>query len=113
MSEQLTKEELIRMAWITALRRDGGRQCDGQFIAKGNRVCALGLLGEVAGLSRRQIRHTRWMHKIGELGGLSYEETEIVWQGNDDGCTFAEIADVVEGWFSQSADREVSSQGGG
>jgi hypothetical protein len=97
LSEQLSKEALVRLAWITELRRQGDRQCDGEMFC-GKWVCALGLLAEVSGLGRRANAIVgRWKSfaPIGKRAGLTPAQTEVVWVMNDNGCTFSEIADVV------------------
>ena len=113
MTQPLTKEELIRGAWITALRRQGARQCERHVFEKGTlRVCALGLLAEIAGIGRIAkaivARHGEFDF-IGRRAGLSKRQTEDVWKMNDGYApfetpkhTFSEIADVVEGWFKKS-----------
>lgn len=101
MSQPKTKEELVRLAWVAALRREGDRQCDGQLF-QGNKVCALGLLAVVSGLGRRaNAVVARWgdFDSIGRRAGLAPFQTTDIYSLNDSGSTFAEIADVVEGWF--------------
>ncbi len=107
MSEQLTKETLVRLSWLTELRRQGERKCVDVYV-EGSLVCALGLLREVAIADPRD-----WPDDVGEVGafaGLSHEQSEEVASRNDgafklDGIemyhphTLSEIADVVEGWF--------------
>ena len=103
MSKELDKQTLVRSAWLTELRRQGDRQCDGE-LSIGGRVCALGLLAEVAGLSIEDA----YFH-IPMSGLLTFEQLEEVWRMNDGAeptfgppvrkHTFSEIADVVEGWF--------------
>lgn len=97
-----TAQERTRRLWITELRRQGHRQCYGELFYFGH-VCALGLLAEVAGLSSEDA-----YHDIGESAGLDGDQLQLVWRMNDGDRefgpplqkhTFAEIADVVEGWF--------------
>ncbi len=102
MTEQLTKETLVRLAWLTELRRQGERQCHCTMFGLNGAVCALGLLAEVAGLSKRQTKKVKWTHEIGKLAGLDYGQTCEVWGENDEGGkTFGEIADLVGGWFKK------------
>ena len=88
----------VRARWLTELRRQGHRQCYGDYAIGGN-VCAIGLLAEVVGL-------TTYADDIGNfavLVGLTEEQMREVVDRNDgvecDQHTFAEIADVVESWF--------------
>ena len=91
----------IRARWIAELRRQGHRQCTGSYTDFGGRVCALGLLAEVAGHS---FERGDWPDDIGDLAGLREDHSDKI-VGMNDGKwefhkhTFAEIADVVEGWF--------------
>lgn len=100
MSEQLTKEELIRLSWLTELRRQGERQCQDRFEDGKGGVCALGLLREVAGLTPTTTAES------GRLAGLTPGQSHLVAALNDGvpswgipKRTFSEVADVVEGWF--------------
>ena len=110
MTKTLDKTELVRLAWLTELRRQGHRQCHQPNLGIfGKQVCALQLLaeivdphGEVDGGSP-----SRWGHpKIARAAGLDHDQLTAVYQMNDGTGpkaqhqhTFAEIADVVEGWF--------------
>lgn len=107
MSTTKTKQELIRMAWITALRQQGERQCRIAH-SRGRQVCAFALLAEVMG------RPTDEWGTVHQEAGLSDEQACAVVCMNDGGTTidtrvryephtFAEIADVVEGWFKEGA----------
>ena len=92
MSAPLDKTTLTRAAWITALRQQGDRQCTHAWSDGRGNVCAVGLLGEVAGV-------TSYV-KAREVVGLSAcQMDEIVFEMNDTGSSFAEIADTVAGWF--------------
>ena len=102
MSTTKTKTELVRMGWVTALRTQGHRKCEGYYSQRVDggivQVCALGMLMEIEG--------TRWGHlkAIGALAGLSPQQTYRVVKMNDGRGlsrprTFSEIADVVESWF--------------
>lgn len=92
----------IRAEWIAELRRQGHRQCVGKYRNQCGEVCALGLLRETAlgvNFSMHMLES-----EIGALAGLSMDKSSSVVAMNDgdDGYhkhTFAEIADVVEGWF--------------
>ena len=91
MSTTKTKTELVRMAWITALRTQGHRQCRGRFVM-GNKVCAVGLIREVAQTSHGSVC---------EIVGISLDQMGHIIVLNDKRhATFAEIADVVESWFT-------------
>ena len=95
MSTTKTKTELVRMAWVTALRTQGHRQCRGRFL-DGNKVCALSLIREVAPTSRGQLSRGQLMESV----GISLDQARHIIDLNDKRrATFAEIADVVEGWF--------------
>lgn len=109
MTKTLDKTELVRLAWLTELRRQGHRQCTGEY-AQGTNVCALGLLLEVAGKTVEwAVKHDE--ARVGEFAGLSPRQARTVVCMNDGLTnfnvgygryhkhTFAEIADVVEGWF--------------
>lgn len=103
MSTTKTKSELVRLGWLTELRRQGDRQCEGELF-DGLKVCALGLLAEVSGLGRRaNAVVARWScyAPIGKRAGLSADQTQSVYEMNDSKHTFSEIADVVESWFSK------------
>lgn len=108
MTKPLSKTDLTRAAWLTELRRQGHRQCT-DALRIGTRVCAIGLLGEVARANERQFDRGD-DYGIGGLAGLSRLQVEEVTKRNDGAfdeisCkrlpkhTFAEIADVVESWF--------------
>lgn len=103
MTTPLSKTELVRTAWIAALRREGHRQCTEYYYlpSEGLPVCALGLLMEIAGMP---LSDSTEQEDIGGLAGLSYVESYDIAARNDGGATyrkhtFAEIADVVERWF--------------
>ena len=114
MSEVLPKETLIRLAWITELRRQGDRQCcDGSYSNDGL-VCALGLLREVALPEWRAVEREAidGIEEVGALAGLSSSESLEITLRNDGGPvpgtegeqeyhkhTFAELAGVVANWF--------------
>jgi hypothetical protein len=103
VADKASATQAVRERWIAELRRQGDRQCEGD-LSRGNNVCALGLLAEVAGLSSSY----QFYGDIADAAGLDGNQLEEVWRRND-GCTvytptfhkhtFAEIADVVEGWF--------------
>lgn len=113
--KQKTKEEIVRLSWLTELRRQGHRKCLGTY-CDDTLVCALGLLGEIGGLTLQQLIN-KTPPEVGELAGLTEMQAESVVARNDgslgpehgesseedevwfDKHTFAEIADVVEGWF--------------
>lgn len=105
MSTTKTREQLVRLSWITELRRQGDRKCTGDMAWEG-KVCALGLLAEVAGIRVRDDDLIPPYDLIGRAGGLSAAKVAKVWQMNDGDTytetrqhTFAEIADVVAAWF--------------
>ena len=108
MAKTLDKVELTRLAWLTALRAQGHRQCRETCATDSQQICAGHLLSSeilnqpkldivmamgMAGLSRKQ----GW-EVISMNDGRGYD----CFRGD---CfrrhTFAEIADVVEGWFSK------------
>lgn len=105
MTKTLDKTELVRQAWLTELRRQGHRQCHG--VGVGKQVCALQLLTEIADPDGKINggSTSRWGHpQIARAAGLNFGQLTAVYQMNDGFCpynkhTFAEIADVVEGWF--------------
>lgn len=103
MAQPKTKEQLVRMAWVTELRRQGHRQCYGAYYEGNKRVCALGLLAEIAEVNAEKYDEPS---DVGSLAGMTEEQSSAVWCMNDGESdfhgrkhTFAEIADVVEGWF--------------
>lgn len=107
MAKTKSKEDLIRLSWIAELRRQGDRQCKGN-LHTGTRVCALGLLAEVCGLSPEEAdkltRRGKGFGPIGAMAGLDGAQTDAVWWMNDGRFgrrkhTFGEIADVVARWF--------------
>ena len=96
MSTTRTKTELVRMGWLTELRRQGHRQCNG-FLFLGHKVCAFGLLQEVAfGLGSTFVGY----EALTKAAGMNEGRIGPILRMNDSGQTFAEIADVVESWFS-------------
>ncbi len=113
MSKTRTKEELIRLAWIAALRRSGHRKCVEDYSTSKGRVCALGLLAEVAGINARDVQGLE-LHEVGALAGLCKNESRYVAWLNDGNLinirphTFREIADIVEGWVTQSLSTKVN-----
>jgi hypothetical protein len=101
----ISSPDVVRSRWIAELRRQGDRKCEGK-LSDGHRVCALGLLSEVAGL--RGYAAKSW-GAIADAGGLNAMQMDHIWRMNDGNQiysppihkhTFAEIADVVEGWFA-------------
>ena len=110
MSTTQSKTDLVRLAWLTELRRQGDRQCTGTY-REGDLVCALGLLAEIAGV---KVRRGEAASLVGAFAGLDIDQSYYVSSRNDGGwCddnsahyhrhTFAEIAAVVAGWFTRSA----------
>lgn len=115
MSKELTKQELVRLSWLTELRRQGDRQCQGYY-ELGQTVCALGLLAEIANCVPDQMDDDGdgCIAAVGGLAGLTAMQSDYVVAMNDGdvsitSCvrlhhhTFSEIADVVEGWFRKDA----------
>lgn len=110
MSETKSKETLVRLAWLAELRGQGHRQCTEVYSGLGDKVCALGLLREMAiPLRSRHLR--RGVGEIAALAGLSEDQGyEVAYRNDGDGDglteyhkhTFAEIADVVASWFPNS-----------
>jgi hypothetical protein len=101
--QSVDEKALVRARWLTELRRQGHRQCIGNYFKDDGQACAIGLLAEVAGL-RKGDAVLRLSEEIGALAGLTMDESHIVVEMNDGICclrprTFAEIADIVEGWF--------------
>ena len=93
-----------RNRWIAKLRREGHRQCyytpiyvDGDI----THVCAMGLLAEVVG------DQTYDFYKVGSAAELNKRQVDLIVALNDGRNSkthfrqhaFAEIADVIEGWF--------------
>jgi len=118
MAQTKTKEELVRMAWCTALRQYPDRQCHGMSRDAGGKVCALILLADMTGgaplYSKRPMRNAIDYPTIAARAGLSPEQSQKIIQANDWGkkpytpgkkqapnpLTFAEIAAEIEGWFA-------------
>jgi len=95
MSKAKTKEELVRLGWLTELRRQGERQTAGTLRDYDNKVCALGLLAEVA-----RYEETEELDDIAALAGLDiHQSSRVLTMNDDEGLTFAEIATEVESWF--------------
>jgi hypothetical protein len=94
MSEQKSKQELTRLAWITGLRRQGHRQCQRSYRDGAGGVCAMGLLAEMVG-DDEFYANDDWAE---DATGLIYHQTVIVMSMNDSGRSFEEIADVVASW---------------
>lgn len=98
MSKIRTKEELVRLSWLTELRRQGHRQCRYATYGPGNQVCPVALLAEINGLSASP--RTWGFEDVGYLAGLSYcQISGIICLNDDDHLTFSQIADVVASWF--------------
>lgn len=110
MSQTKTKEELVRLAWLTRLRVEGYRQCQSQ-LRVGPYVCALGMLAMVVGIPVEDGADDLEIgYRLGSLAGLDNEQVDAVVGMNDGHCVrkyaFAEIAHVVSGWFTESANKE-------
>jgi hypothetical protein len=112
MSEHKSKETLVRLAWIAALRNQGDRQCR-EMMRQGQLVCALGLLAEITEFSGSIIEAEL---VVGAMAGLDDNQCSHVACLNDGvrnkrlgfnlkfkKHTFSEIADVIEGWFDSPA----------
>jgi hypothetical protein len=110
MATTKTKEELVRLAWITEMRRRPERQCHG-VSRDGHQVCALILLADMTGggvprYTKRPMRNAIDYPTIAARAGLSPEQSQLVIQLNDSGegpapLTFPEIADQIESWFAK------------
>jgi hypothetical protein len=104
MATTKTKEQLVRLSWLTELRRQGDRQCCGTY-THGRLVCALGLLREAAFPGATwDITNGDAVEDVGRLAGLYSNQSFDVAHRNDGDQgyrkhTFAEIADVVASWF--------------
>ena len=97
MSKDLSKAELVRLSWLTELRRQGDRKCVGPRNGKGG-VCALELLSEITGIPG----HVEAARSVGITTHPRDAWNIACRNDGHDGYhqhTFAEIADVVEGWF--------------
>lgn len=112
MSNPLPQTLLLRYEWITQLRHNGQRKCEGclrqiengcdwDFDDPRVRVCALGLLQEILVL--------RDIHPVGGLGGMMravglHDSNAQQIANRNDGTkgfhkhTFAELADLIESW---------------
>jgi len=102
MTKTLDKVELVRLAWLTELRRQGHRQCVWMEHTDDKQVCALQLLSEICPPDEAG-RRRHW-GDVAQLAGLTLDQERDVYRRNDGARgyhkhTFAEIADVVEGWF--------------
>ncbi len=95
----------IAMEWVEALRSGKYEQTTGQ-LREGNKFCVLGVLCDIAPKSVGQ-----WGGISGELfsghdmvppgallewADITYSETDRFAQDNDDGRTFAQIADDLQ-----------------
>lgn len=118
MATSKTKEELVRLAWLAALRRQGERQCAG-FSGNPAKACALQLLAEVAGIPAINLSGA-----VASTAGLSDEQGWRVIAMNDGRAyaraphfrvsrkhTFAEIADVIAGWFAKGRSGAMTEPG--
>lgn len=120
MATTKSRPELVRMAWVTALRQYPDRQCHGMS-REGKQVCALMLLADMTGgdvprYTRRPMRNAIDYPTIAARAGLSPEQSQKIIQFNDWGrkpytpgkkqapnpLTFAEIAAEIECWFAES-----------
>ena len=137
MSQPKTPQELIRMAWLTELRRNPDRQAFGPGRAKDHKACAMVVLAEMlgfpkpcysenyndagrrAGLSKRQItqviqmndgaRKQSAIHHVAR-GFWIWRKTEAVRRSKKVHThTFPMIADAIESWFAM--DKDASSRG--
>jgi hypothetical protein len=98
VARPLSKDDLIRRAWVTELRRQGHRQCRFEFF-KGNKVCAMGLLVELTGAHYGDPKSPCTSDVMG-LAGLTRVHVRTLMGMNDEGkASFAEIADQIEEWF--------------
>lgn len=100
MSEQLSPEMLVRMAWTTELCRQGHRQCRNTSRDDFGNVCAMELLREIIGAPRFT---TLGSHaEVGKRAGLEYDQTLGVIARNDGRSgyhrhSFSELAVHIEG----------------
>lgn len=105
MSTTKSREELVRLAWLTELRRQGHRQGRNWGVGRGpgRKVCALQLLWEIAG--RPKYCRAGFYHAIAARAGLDQHQMWTVVRMNDGICgrtqSFSEIADVVASWFPE------------
>lgn len=98
MAQTKTKEELLRLSWLTQLRRQGHRQCRGQLGNARGEVCAFGLLNEM--LNNKPCEDGMTYSALGKLVGLSSSQSaDIVGMNDRYKRTFVEIADAVADWF--------------
>lgn len=95
-----------RDKWIAALLSGEYEQGKNALQFK-EKFCCLGVYAEVLGLPKRKLPDGHVVYKIGEcdgistippdgMGGLSYEECNILADKNDDGMTFSEIARYIK-----------------
>lgn len=104
MSTTLKPTDLVRLAWTTALRRQGHRKCAGT-LTFGPKVCAMGMLNEVAGYNRSTYPG---YEALGKLAGLTSKQVGDVIAMNDGtpnirAKSFRTIADAIDSWFKESA----------
>jgi hypothetical protein len=104
MLRSKSREELVRLAWLTKMRRHPELQCVGAW--DGDKMCAMALLGEMIG----NFEKTSCLdsHKVGAAAGLTRAQVEAVIDMNDrqnpligHTYTFPMIADEIERWFAK------------
>jgi hypothetical protein len=97
----------VRARWLQELRRQGHRQCVGPWCHETSQLCAIVLLAEIVDPERFYVFSPRALAFT--RAGLTEDQIDEVIAMNDGKDhrtsrrvpkrTFAEIADVVEGWF--------------
>ena len=82
---QYTMPDSMKRAWIHALRHGGFVQVTGVLTTGANQFCALGLLQFILGIDPRRFS---WI--------MSPHDAQYIASMNDNGSSFAEIADWIE-----------------
>ena len=107
----MLNQELMKK-WIAALRSDKYSQCTGVLHKADGSFCALGVLEDVAQHGSTWVRHgscyyadgesglmpsVRTINALGEMPSMLEVRADLpVWEANDSGWPFSEIADALE-----------------
>lgn len=84
----------IKEKWVKALRSGEYKQGTGTFLDDKNRYCCLGVLCAITNAQPVPFSSTGWMHLNKYLDYC--DEQAPLYRMNDDGASFAEIADYIE-----------------
>lgn len=99
-------DQKLKRKWIKALR-SGKYEQGGDHLKRGNRFCCLGVLADIQGCTWERGEPTKKSKNVGMLHqesvllspsfcGIRKSTQNSLAEMNDNGSTFAEIADYIE-----------------